>query len=558
MKTILFAIFLVSCLVTFGGSPFARPWTDFVGEDVVNPKDYDRITEYYQAKQEPFKKLLTLWESKDHQAKIIQSLTKNGIGKKLAKRAVEERIKMARKIIKSNFKGVEDISPSLDRLENRVHVTKFIAALGYERLQSLMKKYNIKVKSGFNNCLCKYYSIAGNSSGFSPARDKHCDNTDPCKGGNFGCSSHDFPKDPGRYAYCAKKYTTNKGLNIFQTLDEHLDTRKKLSFEDFSPKLSQRSKKYEEACLPSLSQKNLKNASDTFKSATAGQAIDISEKAENICEEAVAVNLFLNSKRGNTDDVVAMQLLTVWVWKNEYDMGEHGTKMLAEGMLKNVLGKAFSVASTLKNAYDTRELLNKETNNRRTDIYYKEAYDLFQKSKNWSGKKIIIQTKKTHQSIKTIREKIMNIEANLENQIDLVRTQSLIKAGGTRPGLAFKLNKNLQFEFNNKRNELIQKSKSTNMKLLHKLENLLLKESVLVNYRIPFSQNSCDKYLAIRESMCKKMKAVRARKKREKQEKAQRIVLEKAARKRDRLSVGEKNTLSGGIGGVVPGTEPKR
>lgn len=565
MKTPLFIITLLGLLVSFGGTSFARPWTEFVGKGVINPGDYDRISEFYEAKQAPFRKLLTQWESKEDQIKQIELLTKSGITKKIAEKAIAERLKLAREVVKSNFKGVEDISPALDRLENTVHVLKKIAGLGHERLQSVMKAQGIKLKKGFYSCLCNYYSSAGTGIGYSPPRDKHCNNTNPCKGGNWGCASYDLPKNPERYAYCAKKHKTGKGVNIFQAITQNFNSGKKLSLG--------RNKGDKKPCLATLFDFNLNDLGGLSFGSTAKQAIDIANNSKNLCEQAVSMNLFLNSQRGNSNFDIAFKSLAIWILPNNFDMTAGASnaagklsQSYASSLVKTISGKALSVISKTKNIYDIAKILYLESDTRRLDIYYKEAYDLFAKSKNWTSRDISSNINKIEKELDEVRDGIIRSENDLRERLNTAHQIAMLKAVAAlkdpkdkrRPDLALRFNPLLREKLRIKRRKLREEAQERQIRRLHKLENLTLKQNILVKYRKPFSEHGCKKYIEDMESSCKNKLAQQRKKQRVKLESLWQSALESAARTRKRLSVGEKNTLSGGVGGHVPGTEPKR
>lgn len=96
----------------------------------------------------------------------------------------------------------------------RTNVIKRLPNLNHTKLQALMQRVGKKAPKGYYQCLCNSYSTMGNGIGYSPNRDKHCDNTDPCKGGNWGCASYPLPSDSKVIERCMKraKYDDNSTI----------------------------------------------------------------------------------------------------------------------------------------------------------------------------------------------------------------------------------------------------------------------------------------------------------------------------------------------------------
>lgn len=77
-----------------------------------------------------------------------------------------------------------------------------LTRLTYPQLQKTLQSARISPGRGFYDCLCEYYSIAGNGIRYSPDEGGDCKNADPCKGGNWGCASYDFPETGEAWERC--------------------------------------------------------------------------------------------------------------------------------------------------------------------------------------------------------------------------------------------------------------------------------------------------------------------------------------------------------------------
>ncbi len=518
MKKIIIIITFLAFHGCFSNQALAKSWKHYVPnkEDIKidmtgRQHAYGYVNEQRARQRDIFRGLLHQWKS-NHRSDV-ESYIKMGFKKSLAELAVNKKISWAEKIVRSGFDETIKIPVVVQFSENRAKLMNHITGLGYERFNKVAKKYGYTNTLPLYKCLCSSAGIAGSSRGFSPARDKHCDNNDPCKGGNWGCSSGDFPKTWGA---CARLHLTNDGKNIFRAISENtnISREKDTGLKRLVHILKNRNQNFKNSCLPSLSDKKIDeilSSSDFLKSpAAAKTAMSISENSPNRCEEAVAMNLFLNSQKGMSNGIAAVKLLAIWILPSDYDKAGYlndgaGTisKKFASGMVKNVLGKAFSAAGNIANAYDTAELMDKENNRRRTDIYYKEAYGLFQESKSWSNKRINFKISEIQKNMDETRKNIIKVREFYKRKNSFELVEAVKNSGGTM----FAFNHN---ETGVKTNFYIQKekrkeaAKEKKIMLMHKLESLMLKESVLSNYRKPFSQQVCDKYLADRDNSCKK------------------------------------------------------
>ena len=85
----------------------------------------------------------------------------------------------------------------------QAHVLGRLKRLNHEKLLMTLKNLDIDRPDGFLGCLCGTYSIAGSGIRYQPEPAGDCQNTMPCKGGNWGCVSHDLPTDPAAWEKCA-------------------------------------------------------------------------------------------------------------------------------------------------------------------------------------------------------------------------------------------------------------------------------------------------------------------------------------------------------------------
>ena len=85
----------------------------------------------------------------------------------------------------------------------QAHVLGRMKRLNHEKLLMTLKELEIDRPDRFLGCLCGTYSIAGSGIRYQPEPSGDCQNTLPCKGGNWGCVSHDLPTDPKAWERCA-------------------------------------------------------------------------------------------------------------------------------------------------------------------------------------------------------------------------------------------------------------------------------------------------------------------------------------------------------------------
>ena len=97
------------------------------------------------------------------------------------------------------------------------YVLKAIAPLGYDRTRKLFDQVGIdkSAQTAFYACLCSAGAVMGSGVGFYPEPGGDCQNTLPCKGGNWGCVAFDFPADQELWARCAARQGNG---NILDTI----------------------------------------------------------------------------------------------------------------------------------------------------------------------------------------------------------------------------------------------------------------------------------------------------------------------------------------------------
>ncbi len=486
---------------------FARSWTDFVKDKGMKPVDSDRISEIFDSKKQPFKDLVSHWQQKEVQEKQIEEYEKYGISKSLATRAVNERLKLAQEVINNNFDN-RNISPRIDNLDNRVATMNHIAALGYERFKKLVDKYEMDISDDLYQCLCSSKGIMGTGLKYSPVPDKNCDNTNPCKGGNWGCVSTDIPKEADSWIACAKKYKLADGGNLFQKFDEHVNTSKKFNQDELARNLFERTLKFKKLCLPTMDAQNIDDIQNIFKSSITKKAIDISESSENVCDEAIAVSLYLNSEKRMTNSEAVIEGLLIFALPNTADISDFGTKkLLLEGSLKKILGKNLPIISNVMNLSSTYDLIKRGYDEEKADSQYKEAFKLFQDSKTMTREDLINYEQILKKKTDTLKNLIATSESRYIEQFELAAAR--VKEKIDIHMYIHKVNYDQETI-----NALLRKFSKEQEKIKHEYENkkaemleqyteLSLYKKIISDYRKPLKEKGCDEFIKDRIKQCK-------------------------------------------------------
>ena len=489
----------------------ARWWSEYVKDGGGENTESDRITEVFDSKKTPFKNVVKEWEGKEYQEDMIKYYETMGIDREFVEKALNQRLKMSKDLIASDFKTDWDISPALDFLDNRVATMNRISKLGYERLEKLAKKYDMKISKDFYQCLCSAKGIAGSSRSFSPEPDNQCNNSDPCKGGNWGCASSDFPTELKLWASCAKSHPMEGKVNIFQSLDKYIDTSKKYNQDELARKLFDRTQKFKDSCLPYMDAKNIEDIQNKHKMPVTKKATDIAEQSENICEEAVAVSLYLNSeKRTTTSEAFAEGL---WSWApinpNYADIADYGTKkLLAEGAIKKAAGKYLPVISKVMNIADNINLLKRVYNEQEADAQYKEAYKLFIESKNMSDEGLDKYQQIMESKLTTLKDKISTSEQRYFEQMKYAveRLDEKIQMN-QHSNNAIRYDQAsidaLWREFTSDQEAKKKLYEDKKAQMLAQYTELSLYQSVIKDFRKPMREKGCDEFIKDRIQQCK-------------------------------------------------------
>lgn len=490
-------------------SALSRTFDDYISSsDIKVPftSKYSVTHKFYK-----IKKLIEQWEQKEFQEKQIQEYEKHGIKRSLAIRAIHERLKLAQEVVKNQDFSTTEISPALDSLDNRVATMNHIALLGHERFKKLTNKYEMEIDDGFYQCLCRSKGIMGTGLGYSPEPDKHCDTTDPCKGGNWGCVSSDLPKKGDSWINCAKKFRLKDGRNVFQAFDEHVNTSSKFNQDELARNLFNRTLKFKKACLPSMDAKNIEDIQSIFKGPITRKAIDISESSENICEEAIAINLYLNSNRGLTKPELAISLLKPWVMPSEYSevetfvtsdkgknyiLGQIKSKLIGKipfsGKVNNLLSNGLIILDSLK-AYNM-------------DNNYKEANRLFIKSKDWNSDEVELKEGKLNEKIDSINNQMKAADDRFEMIYNRDQLELEAKKYGYKPRnkieLAFSPYKTTWEKFFDNQQELRKKADQEKRSLGLERMHLQLLKKVISEYRKPLVNKGCEEFIKARMQQC--------------------------------------------------------
>lgn len=100
-------------------------------------------------------------------------------------------------------KPVPPAPPSEEEVKARQSlVIERLSRLNHRKLSATMEALGMEMPVGVLQCLCASQGIMGAGLSYHPEPGGDCDNSDPCKGGNWGCVSHDLPSDPAIWKSC--------------------------------------------------------------------------------------------------------------------------------------------------------------------------------------------------------------------------------------------------------------------------------------------------------------------------------------------------------------------
>ncbi len=196
-KITIFVIMLCVSFTGFSGISSARHWREHTEWKVYYTRD---ITTLMGMREEAFVRVFVGWTKSFPDD--LKKLEESGASKAEAEKALYERLDRSQTLIDSGFRAPEDISPALDRLENKLYIINNIARLGHGRLSSVMTALEMGEKTNLMGCLCAGGFAIGVGGGFNPAPSGDCQNDLPCKGGNWGCVAFDFPNKPKLWSLC--------------------------------------------------------------------------------------------------------------------------------------------------------------------------------------------------------------------------------------------------------------------------------------------------------------------------------------------------------------------
>ncbi|PLX37054.1 MAG: hypothetical protein C0606_11080 [Hyphomicrobiales bacterium] len=100
------------------------------------------------------------------------------------------------------------------KAHHKTVVIEKLARLNHAKFLKVVKELGLEQPTAFLGCLCGTYSIAGSGIGYHPEPWGNCNNTKPCKGGNWGCVSHELPTSAEVWASCNAKHPLASGTDL--------------------------------------------------------------------------------------------------------------------------------------------------------------------------------------------------------------------------------------------------------------------------------------------------------------------------------------------------------
>ena len=561
MKTKLFTCLLAGIMISMASSAADNSWGHYVHVAPTNIQSTPgpstkAALEYMELRKNTFRAQLAKW--KKNQADDLKHYEAMGFSNKVAQKAIQERIQWAEKVIASDFSDSVEIPQIVGFVENRIAVMKHIGNMGHDRFKAMIEKYHFDLPDSFYNCLCRSNHSAGVGGGVS-YKDGKC----IAVGVLGGSWEVPFPtgEDAKAWGRCAKLNNGKNGNNIFQTISHNviIDSKRPASLTDIVAKLTNRNQIFKQNCLPSLSgnvETQTLNPDNQLQSALMHEALKVSQDAADICEESVATNLFLMSRQGKSNALVAADVLSIWVLPDELFV-PGVISDIAFKSSESLLSKAVPMASKIKNLYSTAQRLDREFEARTLDIAYKEAYELFIDSKNWSAQQIKDHEELLKQKLSSFPDQMKQIDDDYDKEMKAEYTASMLRKQQRDSLLKADGATTTQDMYDEAQKEAIRsRAEIKKYELLLERSRLLLKQKVISEFRKPLSEEGCDTYLTNREQMCKEQLARQAEELKLKQEKAEQIAIDKALKRASDIPMGESSSPSGGV--VGPHIAPKK
>ena len=497
VKTLIFILFLGG----FTTLTFAKTWQEYVK---VNVTGRQHGYGYANEQKSLFKQQFASWEkNKEREEKAYEEL---GFTKSLASHFVKERIQWAKEVIDSDFDDEIEVPQAVQFVENRTRLMTHISELEHGRFKELVKKYDFKVSSDFYSCLC-HSSGAGGAGGGVRYIGGKCIATGVL-GGTWEVT---FPTDPKKWANCSRKNPMTDGGDIFREISKNSNISRKgdTANERLVDLIKNRNENFEKLCLPSLTKNvtdNILKPDDLTKSSILKKAFDISSNSENICEEAVAMGLFLNSQQGRNTGDIAIEAMIPWI-PGKIGIASQLLQKDPVGLLEELVGSP-PILSTVNNLKSNAKLLEEVLKQQQINSHYDETYKLFVESKDWSSEKLASTTTKMASEIADLEKKIDDVDREFINKLQGIQpTIKEIDVYGKRYwGPANNISNDATFwkNYTVKENALIRERNANKGGLVLQHTKLLMKNNILNNYRAPFSKDKgCEEYLRKIEGACR-------------------------------------------------------
>lgn len=202
---------LVAMALLLGAAPAAA-----AGLDSFLPPPSDPNVLNLTERDEAADAVVRRWEA-SKQADV-DALIKGGATRAEAEAAINERIDLGWEAVEVADYEM-DVTPALDALQARLSVLALMTRLGHERFAAFAAQQKLSVPESFYGCMCNAHSTIGNPIGYHPAPTEDCDNSAPCKGGNWGCVAYGLPQDPKVWSRClAASATEGEGGHLLDQI----------------------------------------------------------------------------------------------------------------------------------------------------------------------------------------------------------------------------------------------------------------------------------------------------------------------------------------------------
>ncbi|ACN13948.1 hypothetical protein HRM2_08350 [Desulforapulum autotrophicum HRM2] len=413
------------------------------------------------------------------------------------------------------------------------NTAEYVSQLNHEKMKKLMNSVGKPMPDAFYNCLCRKDgggAASGVSVSYHPAPLEPVDkryscnsNGPPCMARGMGCWRFPLPSDQRIWEYCLENYKLEGDVSVVDTLTLAADNLPPLSAADMPfetgptvqqtpalPRLTPSEEKlwhkltnYRNNCLPSVSQK----IEDIVVWSTKGtsivqEALKIADQSDSLCEEAIAVSLFLKGQDGLYPSELAVELIKPWIPSDPILnlVKPWGEIDVMDAILPPHL-------NNLRNLKSNIEVLDKAYSTNRSNQEFRDASKLFIESRSWSKDNQELYVRTLEKELNQTDQEIVDIRNTLGKEIKAIYpTEREVQVFGPMflPNTKVPNDAVVWQRFSENRDQILRKAEINLGSLLRKRAGLEMKKGVIKKYRGPLREKGCDAFMQEMKGDCDK------------------------------------------------------